>query len=327
MRIVFFGSSEFAIPSLRALAESGREPELVVTQPDAARGRGRAHEPSPLGRTALDLGLEVLRPEKVNEAGTAIAARRPDIFVVMAYGQKLGPALLSIPPLGAYNIHGSLLPRYRGAAPIQRAILNGEVQTGITLLEVVEQMDAGDIVAQRVTAIAPEETAGELHDRLAVMGAELLVELLPEIEAGRAPRRPQEPSQVTWARRLGKEEGHLSFDQTVARIVNHVRAMTPWPGAYCFVSGGGRLAGTRLIVLEARVDTGDAAPASGIPAPLTRRVVQAPPGTIVAARDPLVVVARDGLVAITRIMREGKKPLGTAAFLRGFPLNPGDRLE
>src|SRR5262249_3643481 len=236
MKIVFFGTSSFAVPPLRALVESGRRPALVVTQKARPSGRGRKVQTSPGGELASAHALALIDPEQVSDRGViaTLADLRPDLFLVVAYGQKLAPELLALPRLGAYNIHGSLLPLLRGAAPIQRAILAGFTETGVTLLRITDRMDAGPIASQRAVNIGAEETAGELHDRLAQLGAEMLREMLPVLEAGRAPALPQEERAATRAPKLAKEEGHVSFAQPAPRVACLVRGLSPWPGAYCF---------------------------------------------------------------------------------------------
>ena len=311
MRLVFFGTSDFAVASLRALVRSDRRPELVVTRPDARQGRGRRERASPVGGSADTEGLLLHKPTDVNAPASLdrLRAASADLFVVVAYGQKLSRELLSIPPSGTINVHASLLPMYRGASPIHRAILDGETETGVSILEVVEKMDAGDVLARRSTSIAEEETTGELHDRLAVLGGDLLVEVIDVLESGSVIRERQDPARVTWARRLTKEDGHLAFDRSSCRVVDFVRAMTPWPGAWCSCPGENN---ARLVLLRVRVLT---------------ETVRERPGTLVVDGDRLRVATADGAIEILDLKKEGKRAMTAAEFTRGHRFETRQILE
>src|SRR5437667_1389821 len=233
MRILFMGTAELACPCLEALAQlPGHELVGVITQPDRPKGRDLQPARPPVKVTAGNLGLPVLQPAKVREAVDDIRATRPDLIVVVAYGQILPKAVLDVPPRGCINVHASLLPRWRGAAPIQYAILHGDRQTGVTTMFLNEHMDAGDIILQRAEPIRPDDTAATLHDRLAKLGAQLLVETvsLPEF-----PRRVQDESQVTYAKKLTKDDGRIDWKKSAAEIERQVRAFNPWPGSFAFL--------------------------------------------------------------------------------------------
>jgi methionyl-tRNA formyltransferase len=225
MRIVFMGTAELACPCLEAVAG---QTVAVVTQPDRPKGRSLELTPPAVKVAAGKLDLPVIQPAKIREAVDQIRAYRPDLIVVVAYGQILPKSILEIPARGCINVHTSLLPRWRGASPIQHAILHGDRQTGVTTMFINEQMDAGDIILQRAEPIRPDDTAGTLHDRLAALGAGLLVETL----AGDFPRHPQDESQVTYARKLTKDDGRIDLTKSAVEIERQVRAFNPWPGSF-----------------------------------------------------------------------------------------------
>jgi len=227
------GSPEFALPALRALAASD-EVVAVVTQPDRAAGRGRSLKPPPVKVLAQQLGINVLQPERLRAPEAVAALRRlaPDLIVVAAYGQILRPEVLSLPSFGCLNIHASLLPRWRGASPVQHAILAGDNETGVTIMKMDEGLDTGPILAQRATPIAADETAGMLAERLAQMGADLLMEILPAYLSGKIQPRPQPAEGVTYAPLLKKEDGLLDLTRSAEELSRQVRAFSPWPGAF-----------------------------------------------------------------------------------------------
>jgi len=232
-RIVFMGSPEFALPPLRALAASD-EVVAVVTQPDRAAGRGRSLKPPPVKVLAQQLGINVLQPERLRAPEAVDVLRRlaPDLIVVAAYGQILRPEVLSLPSFGCMNIHASLLPRWRGASPVQHAILAGDNETGVTIMKMDEGLDTGPILAQRATPIAADETAGMLAERLAQMGADLLMEIFPAYLSGKIQPRPQPAEGVTYAPLLKKEDGLLDLTRSAEELSRQVRAFSPWPGAF-----------------------------------------------------------------------------------------------
>jgi methionyl-tRNA formyltransferase len=222
------GTAELACPCLEAVAG---QTALVITQPDRPKGRSLQLAPPPVKVTAGKLGLPVSQPVKIRNTVEEIRSTKPDVIVVVAYGQILPKSILEIPPRGCINVHASLLPRWRGASPIQHAILHGDRETGVTTMFINEKMDAGDIILQRAEPIRSDDTAGTLHDRLATLGAQLLVETL----AGDFPRRPQDESQATYARKLTKEDGRIDWTKPAVQIERQIRAMNPWPGAFAYL--------------------------------------------------------------------------------------------
>ena len=311
MKIVFFGTPEFAVPSLDAVLAVG-EVVAAVTRADKPRGRGLHVEPPPVARAANEYALEVLQPASLRDPAflTRLRALAPDIGVLVAYGRLVPPEVLAIPPHGIVNVHPSLLPRYRGAAPIARAIAAGDTETGVTILYLSDELDAGDIILQKTVPIGPEDTTRTLTARLAEDGAALLAEALRLIEAGRAPRVPQDHARATWAPRLTREEGQIDWRRPAAAIVNLVRACDPWPGAFTSVKGH-----------ELKVWRATAAPdgggAAGRPAPGT--VLRVPADD----RAPLAVAAGEGVVHIHEVQPAAGRRMSAAAYARGRALEPG----
>jgi methionyl-tRNA formyltransferase len=295
-RVIFMGSPEFALPTLRALAKSYRVAG-VVTQPDRPAGRGRTLAPPPVKILAEQLGLPVIQPSRLKEPGAVeqLLAWQPDLIVVAAFGQILRPAVLDLPPFGCINVHGSLLPRWRGAAPIQAAILAGDVETGITIMRMDPGVDTGGILSQRTIPILPEDTAGSLGERLAFLGAELLIDTLPVYLRGELLPQPQEDALATYAPLLKKEDGRLDFSQGAEELARRVRAFNPWPGAYTFWQG-------QMLKVH-RAHTADtASPGSG----KTSMVEGLPAvGTV------------QGLLVLDEVQPAGKKPMNGEVFLRG----------
>jgi methionyl-tRNA formyltransferase len=281
----------------------------VITQPDRPRGRGRRFFPPPVKTTALGLGLSVAQPEKIKTADfiESLARLRPDLMVVMAYGRILPKAVLEIPSAGCINVHASLLPKYRGAAPINWAIINGETETGITTIMMDEGMDTGDILLKAPEPIAPGDTAATLHDRLAVLGAKVLMETLSRLSDGILTPTAQAHDQATLAPILKKEDGLIDWRQPAARIADRIRGLTPWPGAYTFHNQ------KRLRILKAAFLPSDQSAAS--------------PGTVVSGfPDELRVSTGQGLLLVRKVQGESAKPMTTAAFLRGHPIPAGTKL-
>ena len=303
MNLVFAGTPEFAATSLRALLAAGHEVALVLTQPDRPAGRGLKPQRSAVKRLAEQRGLKVMQPPTLKGADVlaAITAAAPEAIVVAAYGLLLPRALLELPPGGCLNVHASLLPRWRGAAPIQRALLAGDPVTGITIMQMNEGLDTGPIVLQEAIPIAPDDTAGTLHDKLAQLGAELIVRVL----ASAPVPHPQDGSGATYAARIGKHEAEIDWRRPAVEIERQVRAFNPLPGAQT------RLDGTVLKIWRAYAKAG----ASG------------EPGTIRTADARGVVVAcGSGALRITELQRAGGKRLPAQAFLSGGSLEPGMRL-
>lgn len=302
MRIIFAGTPDFALPSLDALAASRHELPGVLTQPDRPAGRGRRLTPSPVKRRALDLELPVWQPETLKDAALLdeLAALAPDAIVVVAYGLLLPRPVLELPRHGCVNVHASLLPRWRGAAPIARAILAGDSETGITIMRMNEGLDTGEILSREVCPIEPEATAGELHDRLAEQGASLLLRTLEDLEAGRAAPVPQDDAAACYARRLDKSEAALDWNLPAAQLARAVRAFNPWPVAHAGLNG------ERVRIWRARVDRGPA---------------DAAPGTILAAGDAGIEVATGaGVLRILELQWPGGRRLSAADAARGRDL-------
>lgn len=307
------GTPEFAAVSLKALLESRHEVVGVVTQPDRPKGRGQKVAFSPVKELALKHNLPVLQPVDLKEPEflKTLASWEADLIVVVAFGRLLSASILNLPPLGCINLHASLLPRYRGATPIQRAIINGEKETGVTTMYMTEKLDAGDIILQERVAIHPEMTAGELHDVLAALGAHLLVRTTDLIEAGQAPRIPQEEARASYAPPIRPEEEEINWEEKAERIVNLIRGMNPIPGAYTWRKG------QRLKIYRARiVEEGD------------KEGGKAVPGEVVAIlpRQGFIVQAGEGQVLVTEVQPPGKRLMTAAEYLRGYSLKVGERL-
>ena len=315
MKLVFMGTPEFAVPTLEALADAGHDVCSVVTQPDRPRGRGRAALPSPVKAAALARALPLFQPKDIN-APDAVAHLRtlePDAIVVVAFGQKLRREVLGLPTHGCINVHASLLPKYRGAAPIVAALLAGDAETGVTVMQMVEAMDAGDILAQERTRIEPTENAGQLHDRLAALSARTLVDTLDALTRGQLTAQPQDPAAVSVAPKLSKADGVVDWSRDAEFLARFVRAMTPWPGATTHLRTAQRGRAVRMLLLEA------AAATAGAPAGVA-------PGEVVRVTQAGIEAATGrGTLCVTRVQQSGKRPLAAAEFVRGQPVQPGDR--
>ena len=305
LKIVFMGTPDYAVPSLRALHDSGHEVLAVVTQPDRPKGRGRKLTPPPVKNTAMQYGYPVLQPERVrnhtfNEQMTRLA---PDLFIVVAFGQILPQRLLDIPGTGSINVHASLLPRYRGAAPIQWAIINGDRETGVTTMMMDKGMDTGDILLMEKTNIGPDETAADLHDRLSEMGARTLIRTLERLQNVSLERAPQDCEQATYAPMLKKKDGKIDWSMPAERIKCLIRGVTPWPGAYTFSDD------MRLKVFKASV---------------LEREISVPPGTILECfAGELRVATGKWAIAIKEIQGDSGKRLPIDDFLCGCRLPDG----
>jgi methionyl-tRNA formyltransferase len=309
VRVVFLGSGAFAVPSLAALLEAGHDVAALVTQPDREKGRGRALAATPAKVLAEQRGIPVLQPRRIKEPAAIDELRslRPEVQVVVAYGQILPRAVIDIPPLGTVNVHSSLLPRYRGAAPIHWAVVNGERETGVTTMLIDEGLDTGPTLLARATPIGPEETAPELEARLGPLGARVLLETLDGLARGTLSAQPQDHAQATLAPILRKEDGRIDWTRPADEIARRVRGLLPWPGTVTTAAGGD------LKVLRARVEA--AAPGD------------APPGTVLAVdRDGLLVAAGGGTrLRLLDVQPESRRPMAAAAFAAGAPA-PGARL-
>ncbi len=304
LRLVFMGTPDFAVPGLAALIDGGHHVVCVYSQPPRAAGRGMKTKPSPVQAFAEAHGITVRTPSSLKDADeqAAFAALDVDAAVVIAYGLILPPPILAAPRLGCINVHASLLPRWRGAAPIQRALLAGDAETGISVMLMDDGLDTGPILATRTTPIGPDTTGGALHDRLAALGAEAMGPVLVDLDAGRLSPLPQPAEGITYAEKLTPADGRLDWTRPAAELERTVRALDPWPGAWF------EHAGTRLKVAAAhRVDgaDGDAG---------------------VVLDDALTVACGNGALAIERLQRPGKGPTEVGAFLRGYDLPAGTRL-
>ncbi|RJF81956.1 methionyl-tRNA formyltransferase [Azospirillum cavernae] len=306
LRLVFMGTPDFAVPSLAALIAAGHEIVCVYSQPPRPAGRGHQVQKSPVHRFAEEKGVPVRTPKSLRnaEAQAEFAGLNADAAVVAAYGLILPQAILDAPRLGCVNVHGSLLPRWRGAAPIQRAILAGDAETGITIMQMDVGLDTGAMLSKEAVAITPATTASGLHDDLAALGARMIVPALAGLADGSLTAQPQPEEGVTYAAKLTREDGRLDWSQPAAFVERQVRALTPWPG--CWFDIGAE----RIKVLAA--EPGGAA--TGAPETLL-------PGTLLD--DRLTVACADGAVRLTRVQRPGKAPVDGAAFLRGFALPVG----
>ncbi len=309
MRVVLLGSGRFAIPSLVSLLATGHQVVAVVTQPDREQGRGRSLAPPPLKPIAIERGLPVLQPPRVKaaEALGQLEALRPDVQVVVAYGQILPRRLIDAARLGTVNVHASLLPRYRGAAPIQWALVNGETQTGVTTMLIDEGLDTGPTLLARATPIGPAETAPELEARLAELGGELLAETLRGLEDGSLKPTPQDHARATLAPLIRKEDGQVDWTATAKALANRLRGFTPWPGLVA------RFDGKAVKLLAARAEGGG----------------PGQPGEILACEPAGLLVACGGgtRLRISELQPESRRPMSAAAFAAGARLAVGQRFE
>ena len=316
MVIVFFGTPQFAVPTLEALLASRHRVPLVVTQPDKRRDRGQKVTDAPVKAAARAHNVPVFQPERLRAPEVAETLRRhsPDIAVVAAYGKLIPADLLTLPRFGMFNVHASLLPKYRGAAPVHRAIMNGEAETGVTIMQMVEALDAGDMLGKSARAIGSDETSEQLEQALAQDGAGLLLDVLDQLEAGTLRAVPQNGSLSTYAPRLRKEEGVIDWTQSSRRIHDQVRGLYPWPHAYSYLDGA-RLIVWKTEVIRLKPDS-TVHPAAG--------TTTVPPGTIVdVTREAIEVATGDGRIALTEVQAEGRRPMSTRDFLAGRAVQPG----
>ena len=308
LRVVFMGTPDFAAASLAALLDApDMKVAAVFTQPDKPKGRGMKLAPSPVKELALERGIEVYQPAGVRgeDALKLMRSLAPDVLAVVAYGKLLPDALLAVPRLGAVNVHGSLLPRYRGAAPIQWAVLNGDRETGVTTMYLAHDMDAGDVIYQERTPVGEFETAGELFDRLAGMGAQLLVRTLRDIAAGTAPRTPQEHEKATYVKQLDKSVCPIDWTRTPREIIKHICGLLPWPVATM------ELRGTALKVYAAEY---------------TDTVTALAPGKVVSAGRAGLEIACGGgrSLLVTELQAPGKRRMSAGDWLLGHPVTPDE---
>jgi methionyl-tRNA formyltransferase len=308
MRIVFMGTPEFAVPSLEALLKSGDPVVGIVTQPDRPKGRGQRLSPSPVKIIAQREQLPLLQPIKMKDAAfmAELSSWQPDVIAVAAFGRILPPAILSLPPRGCINVHGSLLPKYRGAGPIQWAIINGETETGITTMLMDEGMDTGAMLLQKKIAIGPEDTAGSLSSRLADLGGRLLLETLAQLKAGTLTPRPQDHSQATLAPLLKKEDGAIDWRLSAAMIANRIRGLTPWPGAYTFLKTD------RWMISRATA--------------IDENTTLAPGEITAVTKEAIHVATGKGVLAIHELQPANGRRMPAAQYVAGHPLQIGMQL-
>src|SRR5947209_878603 len=307
MTLVFCGTPQFAVPSLEKLAVAGFDLKLVVTQPDRPQGRGMELAAPPVKQTALKLGLPVVQPDKIKkneEFQKLLSDIAPEAIIVVGYGRIIPPWMLQLPPHGNINVHGSLLPKYRGAAPIQWAIAMGETVTGVTTMRIDEGLDTGGILLKREMPILPEDTAVTLSPRLAQLGADLLVETLRGLEGGTLPAIPQDHAQATLAPILKKEDGLVDFQRTAAEIHNRLRGFQPWPGAYT------QFRGKNLKIISAR-PAHENLPPSGLRVQGERLMAGCGAGTA---------------LELLQVQLEGRKPFSAREFMNGYRIAAGERL-
>ncbi|MDE5780981.1 MAG: methionyl-tRNA formyltransferase [Lachnospiraceae bacterium] len=308
MRIVFMGTPDFAVPVLEALCDAGHEVAAVVTQPDKPRGRGKEMQYTPVKESALERGIDVYQPVKVkDEAFVQILKEiNPDVIVVVAFGQILPSTILHMPKYGCINVHASLLPKYRGAAPIQWVIIDGEKETGITTMQMDEGLDTGDMMLKAVISIDEKETGGSLHDKLAGIGGTLIVDTLKQVEEGSIVLEKQDDSKSNYAKMLNKKLGRIDFGKSAEEIERLIRGLNPWPSAYTSLNG------KTLKIWDADV---------------RKEKTDIPPGEIIeVTNDEILVSTGDGVLIINELQLEGKKRMDTESFLRGYKVEKGEKL-
>ena len=311
MRAVFMGTPEIAATVLKSVLASKHEVIAVVTQTDKPKGRGHEMTFPPVKEVALEAGIPVLQPQRARDEAfiEELKALNPDIILVAAYGKLLPKAILDMPKFGCINVHASLLPKYRGASPIQWAVLNGDEKSGVTIMHMAETMDTGDIIMTKEVMLTAEETAGSLHDKLADIGGPLLIEAMDALETGRAPRIRQNEEEATHVRMLEKTMGNLDFSQPAVQLERWIRGLNPWPTAYT------KLDGKMLKLWKAEVVSTEE---------LAKEAKNQKPGTILAvAKDSFDVLTGDGVLRVKELQLEGKRKMTAEEFLRGFSLEMG----
>lgn len=321
MKVIFMGTPEFSVGTLEALADAGHEIVLAVTQPDKPRGRGKEMQYPPVKEAALKRGIPVFQPMKVREPECMeeLARYQADVMVVVAFGQILPAKILQMAPYGCINVHASLLPKYRGAAPIQWAVMNGDEVSGVTIMKMDEGLDTGDMLTKVEVPLAADETGGSLFDKLAAAGAKLLVETLPKLEKGEVtPEKQPEISTTEYARMIKKEDGKIDWTKSAVEIERQIRAMSPWPSAFTKVNGKNlKIWGAKVIAMFG----GDLF--SKIPG---QNPTKSAGKVWVADETGLHVKTGDGILVIEELQLEGKKRMKAADFLRGYAIEPGTRL-
>jgi methionyl-tRNA formyltransferase len=314
IRLIMLGTGDFALPTFQALADSGHQVAALVTQPDRPQGRKQELIPSRIKLAAQAHAIPIQQPENVNTAESLnqISALRPDLLVTAAYGQILSAELLALPRLGGINLHGSILPSYRGAAPVARAIQKGETESGVTVIQMTPRIDAGGVIAVARTPIEPDETAGELEERLARLGAPLVVQAVNALAAGPVPILPQDSARVSRAPKLRKDDGLIDWSKPARAIHNLVRAMQPWPAAFTTFRPPGAPPGNPIRLIVHRTGLVDGQGTAG--------------EVLEASGDRLIIAAGEAALHIVVLQIPGKRPMSAAEFLRGRRLEPGERL-
>lgn len=305
MKVIFMGTPEFAVPTLEKLSEAGHEVSLVITQEDKQRGRGKKIQYTPVKEKALELGIEVYQPANVNseESVEKIKGINPEVIVVVAYGQILSEEILSLPEYRCLNVHASILPKYRGPAPLNWAVINGESESGVTIMEMAKGLDTGDMIKVSEVAIGDEMTAGELHDRLMHVGAEALVDTLSDIESGTAEKTPQDHDESSYAPMMNKELGHIDWSKGAETLRNLIRGTQPWPGSYFYMDD--KMVKVRKARVENMMSGGEV-------------------GEVVKADSSgIYIKTSDGLLVVEDIQTPGKRWMSAEEYLRGNKINIG----
>lgn len=312
------GTPDFSVPVLTAMKEAGHDMLAAVTQPDKPKGRGKEMQMTPVKAKALELGIPVLQPKRVRDPEFVEQLRelKPDVMVVVAFGQILTKEVLEVPKYGCINVHASLLPMYRGAAPIQYVILNGEKETGVTTMFMDEGLDTGDMLLKTVVPITADETGGTLHDKLSAAGAELLIRTLEQMEAGTLQRIPQ-TGETCYVGTLKKSMGEMDWSRPAEELERQVRGLNPWPSAYTFLNG------KTLKIWKAEVLHTEAVSSQEAEEPEALADRKSCGSVIVISRDSIQVQTGDGILTIRELQLEGKKRMTADAFLRGYPVEAG----
>lgn len=316
MRVVFMGTPDFAVPTLDSLIESDHEVVGVITQPDRPSGRGKKTTATPIKKTAVSADIEVYQPEsaKSEEFVDQLSSWETDVAVVAAYGQILPERVLNVPEHGCINVHASLLPRHRGASPINKAIIEGDEETGVTIMQMDEGMDTGPMLRQRSTPIEPKATANDLHDELAEMGADLLIETLDALEAGDVEPTPQDESAATYAPLMSKQDGEVDWSESARRVSDLIRGVNPWPGAFSYLDR----TDDRIKFHLAEVCDADS---------LNLDVDGADPGTVIRADGELLIACGEDAVRVLEVQAPGRQAMAAQDFLNGYDMEVGDRFQ
>ncbi|MBN2582102.1 MAG: methionyl-tRNA formyltransferase [Planctomycetes bacterium] len=313
MRILVAATGDFAMPTFRGLADGGHVMVGLITQPDRPSGRGRQVHVAAVKQAALDAGIPVMQPERIaaHDVVARVAEMAPEVFLVIAYGQKIPEEICGLPPKGAINLHGSLLPELRGAAPCNWAIINGLKRTGVSVMYLAPRMDAGDVLGQREVTIGPRETAGELHDRLAALGARVVLDVLEQLDAGTHRPIVQDETKVTLAPRLTKADGLIDWSLPASRLDALIRGLSPWPGAFTFLKQSGR--DDLRVIVEQASPVADCA------------VDGEEPGAVVQSGRQLLVATGEGVLEIAQVKPQSSRSMAAEAFCNGHQVGPGDR--